>query len=103
MKNITEISKKKGMILFWNSYYLTSSLGLDQVPMVHYDCGEYQCNVTKDRSYLTRSHAIMFNPRAFKGKLLYFKHNSQFHSAVSLCKIAVRFWNSATQKLLILC
>ena len=80
-ENISEISKKKGMILFWNSYYLTRTIGLGKVLTVHYDCGEYQCNVTRDRSYLNRSHVIMFNPRTSKGKLMYVLN---FHAAYTL-------------------
>ena len=63
----TITSPRKGIILFWNSYWLSSGVGLDRVKTVPYDCGVYQCNVTKDRSYLPQSHVIIFNPRAIRG------------------------------------
>ena len=87
-KTISRTSKKKGIIMFWNSYYLTSTIGLDKVLTVHYDYGEYQCNVTRDRSYLTRSHVIVFNPRVSNGKLL---------SKRYFPEVAIRFWNFATR------
>ena len=66
-QNSENTSRRKGIILFWNSYWLTSGVGLDGVRTIPYDCGVYQCNVTKDRSYLTQSHAIILNPRETKG------------------------------------
>ena len=63
----TNTSRRKGIILFWNSYWLTSGVGLDRVRTVSYDCGVYQCNVTKDRSFLHQSNVIIFNPRAIRG------------------------------------
>ena len=63
-------SPRQGIILVWNSYFLTSRVGLDSVRTIHYDCGVYQCNVTKDRSYLNQSHVIILNPRVTTGMFI---------------------------------
>ena len=66
-QNSENTGPRKGIILFWNSYWLTSGVGLDGVRTISFDCGVYQCNVTKDRSFLNQSHVIILNPRETKG------------------------------------
>ena len=68
MDNNTLVTKEN-IILLWTFNYFSDGLGLDrQTDMVHFDCGNYRCGVTKNRTYLKQSHVILFNPRVSKGR-----------------------------------
>ena len=67
--NNSKTSKGENLILFWTFNYLTKAVGLDRVLMTHYDCGPYQCNITRNRTYLAQSKVIVFNPRSSNCKL----------------------------------
>ncbi len=68
----------RGTILLWTFSYLSQGLGLNEPgDKAHFDCGRYQCDVTRDKNLLNRSNVLIFNPRAIRGAythLLAFLH-----------------------------
>ena len=64
--------EKKGVILLWGFNYLANDAGLsEEISMVQYHCGDYQCNLTSDRGYLTHSNVMVFNSRETQSENLF--------------------------------
>ena len=67
-EKISKTKIKEGIILLWNFNYLAADTGLNKtVNLVNFYCGDYQCKITTDRSYLKQSNVVVFNPRVSKG------------------------------------
>ena len=63
-----QLDRNASIILLWTRS-LSSRLGLNKSTkaLAHFDCGSYQCAVTRDRTQLTKSQVIVFNPRWSEG------------------------------------
>ena len=57
------VLKKNGTILLWTEVYFIYSNYLS--------CGDYNCELTKDRQQLQDSDIIVFNARFAKGKIIF--------------------------------
>ena len=57
------VNKTETIILFWTFNYYSKLLNLDESDLVSFDCGEYTCGITKNKTYLLESDVVIFNPR----------------------------------------
>ena len=69
--NLPDTIKHNKTILFWTKVYeLNTFTDLNKFSVIHLDCGEYQCDLTKNRSLLPISSTILFNARYSRGKAI---------------------------------